>query len=138
MNTLEKFIEEYNKNHEVNKPLEETLVEYPLTCQPGSEFWYLENFIGVPLGLKKGIAQTVGFTTDNIQITPVTESSKTITRPYIWGKTAFATEDEARQALAEFAKRTPFTFLKDFTKDAANSVAANKAKSEEATTTENT
>lgn len=121
MSTLEELVQEFNEEMENKKTeqAEKIVMDYTLPCQPGDDFWYIENFAGSPLRVRKGKVKMVGFTSDSIQVSPLNEVSKISTKTYIWGKTAFATKEEAEEVFKEATEKTSYSFFRAFMKSAA-------------------
>lgn len=113
MSTLEELVKEFNEEME-SKKAEKTATDYTLPCQPGSEFWYIENFAGSPFRVRKGEVKMVGFTSDSIQVMPIDDFSKLNVKSYIWGKTAFASKEEAETAFNAITERSSYSFFKAF------------------------
>lgn len=70
------------------------MIKYEFPCYPGDEVWYIECYNGRPLCLGKDKIQMVGFTTRSVQIK--LRGRQGFGKTFTWGKSVFATEDEAR------------------------------------------
>lgn len=75
-----------------------TIEDYVLPCKPGDEAWYIESSLNKPICVKKGIVKMIGFTFNTVQLT-FEGFPFVFSKPYTWNKNAFATEEEAEQAL---------------------------------------
>ena len=74
-------------------------IKYEFPIYPGDEVWSIEMYGGKPLCLVHDKVQMVGFTTRSVQIK--LRSHKAFNKTFTWGKTVFATEEEARVAYAK-------------------------------------
>lgn len=69
-----------------------------LPCKPGDTVWYIEMYGGRPLcGARKGTVQMVGYTSRSVRIKVAESHSHN--KDYMFGKTAFLSEDEAAAGL---------------------------------------
>ncbi len=75
------------------------MIKYEFPVYPGAEVWSIEMYGRKPLCLVHDKVQMVGFTTRSIQIK--LRSHNGFGKTFTWGKTVFATEDEARAAYAK-------------------------------------
>jgi hypothetical protein len=80
------------------------MIKYEFPTLPGDEVWYIEMYGGKPLCLGKDKVQMVGFTTRSIQIK--LRGHQNFNKTYTWGKTVFATEEEARQVYNKMKEDT--------------------------------
>ena len=77
--------------------------DYTLPCKPGDEVWLIERFVNKPSTIKKDLVSMVGITKDDIKIF-CTNYQFLLNRSYIWNKNAFASEDEAKEALQNISE----------------------------------
>jgi hypothetical protein len=75
------------------------MIKYEFPCYPGDEVWYISMYNGRPLSYGRDVVQMVGFTTRSIQIK--LRNHKDFNKTHTWGKTVFATENEALDAYAK-------------------------------------
>ncbi len=75
------------------------MIKYEFPVYPGDEAWYIDSYMRRPLTYGKGTIQMVGFTTRSVQIK--FRNHKDFNKTYTWGKTAFATKEEAIEAMAK-------------------------------------
>lgn len=78
------------------------LKTYQFPCYPGDEVWYIENYGGKPLYMRKDTVQMVGFTTRSVQIK--LRGAHSFNKTYTWNKNVFATQEEALLAFEKASK----------------------------------
>lgn len=83
--------------------VDEDSKNYTLPCKPGDEVWLIERFVSKPSIIKKDLVSMVGITKDDIKVF-CKNYQFLINRSYVWNKNAFASEDEAKEALQNISE----------------------------------